>query len=415
MRIALFALLLAGFVPPAAAADAPADRLERVVIVMRHGVRSAMSSPEALGEYSARPWPHFAVPPGHLTANGARLVTMLGGWYRDRYRTAGLLDEDDCNVYYWANRTQRTEATAAALAAGLTPGCAAPVHRAPASPDPLFDAPLTPLAPPDGPRLLKAVRAQAGGDLHAWDARQRPGRDRFEALLLQCAATPCTDRERGRARRTLADTPVALGLDEQGHLRVTSPALQVAGIAESLLMAYADGLSFDGWRGIDARTIGAALQVHGAGIALRTRTPEVGRQTSSYLAMRLLATLQRGAGVPVLADPIGADEKIIVLSGHDGTVTMLAGLLGLDWHLDGYGPGEAAPGGGLIFELWRRSGDDGHYVRLRYVAQGLDQMRYRQPLTRRSPPLSAILQPAYCAQDCSLAAFAAGLMTRLAP
>jgi len=183
----------------------------------------------------------------------------------------------------------------------------------------------------------------------------------------------------------------------------------------SLLMAYADGLSFDGWRGIDARTIGAALQVHGAGIALRTRTPEVGRQTSSYLAMRLLATLQRGAGVPVLADPIGADEKIIVLSGHDGTVTMLAGLLGLDWHLDGYGPGEAAPGGGLIFELWRRSGDDGHYVRLRYVAQGLDQMRYRQPLTRRSPPLSAILQPAYCAQDCSLAAFAAGLMTRLAP
>ncbi len=102
----------------------PQDKLERVVIVMRHGVRSAMSSPEDLGRYSRRAWPRFAVPPGYLTANGATLVTMLGGWYRAHYRQLGLLNANDCAVYYWANHTQRTEATTTALAAGLTPGCA---------------------------------------------------------------------------------------------------------------------------------------------------------------------------------------------------------------------------------------------------------------------------------------------------
>jgi 4-phytase/acid phosphatase len=53
------------------------DRLERLVIVMRHGVRSAMSSPEELGQHGRRAWPRFAVPPGHLTTNSATPVTML--------------------------------------------------------------------------------------------------------------------------------------------------------------------------------------------------------------------------------------------------------------------------------------------------------------------------------------------------
>ena len=71
--------------------------------------------------------------------------------------------------------------------------------------------------------------------------------------------------------------------------------------------------------------------------------PEVGRQASSYLARRVLATLQQGSGDKPASDPIGGDAKIVVLSGHDGTVTMLAGLLGLEWQVPGYAAGQAAP------------------------------------------------------------------------
>ncbi len=387
----------------------PQDKLERVVIVMRHGVRSAMSSPEELGRYSRRAWPRFAVPPGHLTANGATLVTMLGSWYRAHYRQLGLLGANDCAVYYCPNHTQRTEATATALAAGLTPGCAATIHQSAAAPDPLFDAPQTPLAPLDPQRILAAISARVDGDLAAWDVRQGPDRDRFEALLLQCRRIPCSSVERTEVQRRLNDTPVAMRIDD-GKPDLTSPSLQVAGIAESLVMAYADGLAFPGWRGIDAATIGKALVVHGAGIDLRTRTPEVGRQTSSYLAMRLLATLQRGAGAIALADPIGEAEKIVVLSGHDGTVTMLAGLLGLNWKLRDYGKGEAAPGGGLVFEVWRVATTGQQVVRINYVAQGLDQMRYRTPLSIDTPPELASVAIAGCTDPCSLPRFTTHLL-----
>lgn len=399
--------------PASAAKASSADTLERVVIVMRHGVRSAMSSPAELGRYSRRPWPAFAVPPGNLTANGAVLVTMLGDWYRRHYQALGLLKAGDCAVYYWANHTQRTEATARSLATGLTPGCPNTVRQTAAAPDPLFEAPLTPLAPLDTPRILAAISGRVGGDLGAWDAQQQAGLDRFEALMLQCRRPACDASERRGVVRPLRGTPVRLGVGLDGKLEITSPALQVAGIAESLMMAYADGLVFKGWRGIDATTIGQAMTVHAAGIDLRTRTPEVGRQTSSYLAMRLLATIQRGAGVPVLADPIGDAEKILVLSGHDGTVTMLAGLLGLDWQLPGYGANQAVPGGGLVFELWRRGTDGRQVVRVRYVAQGLDQMRFRTPLAAIAGPLNAPVAVPGCVDDdlgCPLTGFTAHLL-----
>lgn len=188
-------------------------------------------------------------------------------------------------------------------------------------------------------------------------------------------------------------------IDDSGNPDLTSPSLQVAGIPR--------------WRGIDAATIGKALVVHGAGIDLRTRTPEVGRQTSSYLAMRLLATLQRGAGATALADPIGDAEKIVVLSGHDGTVTMLAGLFGLDWKLRDYGAGEAATGGGLAFEVWRLAASGQQVVRGRYVAQGLDQMRQQIPLSERARPDSVALTIPDCGEICPLSAFAGHVLKQV--
>jgi 4-phytase/acid phosphatase len=401
--LALFTALTA--VPAAAA---PTERLERVVIVMRHGVRSAMSSPEELGRYSAKPWPRFAVPAGYLTERGGRAVTLLGAWYRVHYQQAGLLADGDCTVFYWANHTQRTEATAQALAQGLTPGCTTIVHQTPAAPDPLFDAPLTRLTTLDPARRLAAISGRIGGDLAGWDRRLQPNTDRFEALLLQCRVVPCTAQERRRPARRLSDTPVEMTLDGSGGVTLTSPALQVAGIAESLMMAYGDGLDFPGWRGVDAATIEAALTVHGAGIDLRTRTPEVGRQASSYLARRVLATLQQGSGDKLASDPIGGDAKIVVLSGHDGTVTMLAGLLGLEWQVPGYAAGQAAPGGGLIFERWRRATGEA-VVRVRYVAQNLDQLRNLTPLKDDvAPGVAQIFVPGCSAADmaCPLPRFA---------
>ncbi|HBK47276.1 MAG TPA: histidine-type phosphatase, partial [Xanthomonadaceae bacterium] len=174
------ALLALALLLPFAAATAQ-DTLEKVIVLKRHGVRAAMSSPERLGEFSLRPWPRFAVPAGHLTPNGAELERLFGAYYHALYLQAGLLrgDRGDCRrVHYWANRTQRTIASAQALAQTLTPGCGNDIdHVADDQVDPLFDGPPALYTAQAAQRARAALAGRIGGDARAWNAAQQDAID----------------------------------------------------------------------------------------------------------------------------------------------------------------------------------------------------------------------------------------------
>ncbi|WP_017164994.1 histidine-type phosphatase, partial [Xanthomonas phaseoli] len=194
-----------------------------------------------------------------------------------------------------------------------------------------------------------------------------------------------------------------------------------SGITESLLMGWADGQDFAalGWQGLDEATLLRVFAPHQAEFALRLRTPTVARLASTPLAARLLATLQQGSDAASSADAIGGDARLVVVSGHDGTLTLLAGMFDLHWQLPGYQADQTVPGGALVFERWRRA-DGQRVIRLRYTAQSLTQLRERQPLTLQAPPPSAAIFIPGCstatpAYDCPLPQFAHLVQAALDP
>jgi 4-phytase/acid phosphatase len=79
-------------------------------------------------------------------------------------------------------------------------------------------------------------------------------------------------------------------------------------------------------------------------------------------------------------------DALLVLSGHDTNLSNLSGMLGLSWKLPGYPPDDTPPGGALIFSLWRDASSGRYSMKLRYVAQSLDQMRDAQRLSLAAPP-----------------------------
>ena len=81
-------------------------------------------------------------------------------------------------------------------------------------------------------------------------------------------------------------------------------------------------------------------------------------------------------------------DVLLVLAGHDTNLSNLSGMLGLSWRLPGYQPDDTPPGGALIFSLWRDPGTGQYSVKLRYLAQTLDQMRNAKPLSVAAPPAS---------------------------
>lgn len=368
---------------PSVSAAASGDQLEKVVILSRHGVRAAMSSPERLEEASARPWPRFEVPAGHLTARGDQLIAQMGDYYRQLYVAEGLLNPGGCGqVYFWANQTQRTIATARAYGRTLAPGCAVDVHSVPeGADDPMFEPVKAGVVKADAALAHAAVAGRAGGDLTAWSASHRQEVETLDAFLMQCAKGPCPPA--AGKRRAIDARP---GFAENGELaELTGPEAFASGVTESLLMAWADGRDFAslGWKGVDADTLTRLFFLHQAEFDLRLRTPYVAKVLAGHLAGRLLATLGDDAAA------IGPrDARLVVIAGHDGTLATLGGLLRAEWTLHGYQPNQIQPGGALVFERWRRA-DGLQVVRARFTGQSLGQLRATTPLSLRAPPLSA--------------------------
>ena len=119
--------------PAVAASDAPAAasgtlKLERVVMLMRHGVRSPTKPQVAPEGMADREWPTWSTGFGELTQHGYDAVRLVGAWDRTHWAARGLIPTDGCpsqdTVAVAASAKSRTQDTARALAEGMAPGCA---------------------------------------------------------------------------------------------------------------------------------------------------------------------------------------------------------------------------------------------------------------------------------------------------
>jgi 4-phytase/acid phosphatase len=107
----------------------------------------------------------------------------------------------------------------------------------------------------------------------------------------------------------------------------------------------------------------------------------------------------------------------VILVGHDTNIVTVAGALHIDWVFDGRAD-DTPPGGALLFELWRPRDGGKPFVRLKYIAQTLEQMRNSQALTPANPPAVApIFIPGCSRQDlsCTWEGFSAAMHASIDP
>jgi 4-phytase/acid phosphatase len=159
------------------------------------------------------------------------------------------------------------------------------------------------------------------------------------------------------------------------------------------------------------------LEVHTVYADLMRRTPYLARARGSNLLAHVLHSLEQAATGKPVAGALGKPgDALLVLSGHDTNLSNLSGMLGLSWKLAGYQPDDTPPGGALIFSLWRDTGSGKYAVKLRYVAQSLDQMRDAQRLSLASPPEGQdVALPNCAAAGCPWAAAKATLEKAIDP
>ncbi|MEG3091514.1 histidine-type phosphatase [Sphingomonas sp. PB1R3] len=358
VRCALALLLLGG----AAAADArttppaPADMtLDRVVILMRHGVRAPLDGEVPKGTRTAAPWPHWTTPESQLTPNGAAALVVEARADRADWVARGLLSASGCPaIRIRTNSSSRTIASGEAYARGFAPDCAIAVAHNPMDQvDPLFE-PLRARATRFDAAAAVADIDRFTGGMDALVARHRDGLRLLERVLGCREAKGCDPA--GPARLT----PSA-----DGHgIDLTGPIRTASGTAQVLLLQYAEGMPPSvGGLPVDATVLTRLGALHAALFDVYSRSPYMAAHQSAAFGRHMIAALTARD-----------DAKIDMLVGHDTNVTALAALLGFDLVAPGYAANDAAPGGAILLNRWQdRSGKS--FVTVTYRTQSPAQIR----------------------------------------
>ncbi|WP_260921818.1 histidine-type phosphatase [Novosphingobium sp. 9] len=363
---------------PAKASAAPALTVDHVVLVQRHGVRPPTKNPALPEGMAAQDWPSWPVAFGWLTPHGTDAIARLGASDGKALRAAGLLPASGCpkpgTVRTVADSDQRTIATAAAWLGAVAPGCKLPSDHKPQDvTDPRF-SPIGNGATFDVARSDAALKTALGsGGVAALEARYAPLLARVDAILCgPDGGDACGVRQKPTGVKWTTPT---------SKPKLTGALDYASTMGQALLLEYADGkpMADVGWGRATAQDVTDLSAFHALEYSLMARLRPVAQASFSGLA-------------PIVMEGLTGPAKITFISGHDGNVGNLGGLLGVHWKVPGVATDDPVPGGAIVIEsLHDASG--AQFIRLSYRAQSLEQIRNPRAPGRLYHPA---LVPASC-------------------
>lgn len=335
------------------AKDAGTLKLE--IVLIRHGVRSPTSAPEALGKYSREAWPAWPVEPGVLTEHGAQGMQSIGQYYRERYRANGLWSGDCATasrIVVIADSTPRNRDSAAAMDKGLGMDCGLGFYARPAG---------------ENNRLFH-YQLKDGDDADDAQVAGKPpaALNLLQDILLGCSGDDCRKAAQADGKKLLLD-------DSTGSL---AKAMKTAGsLSENLMLEYAQGMPLAqvAWGKGDRATIGGLIELHNLQFAQSKKPLPLARKSASNLLAHIVASLDAASGKHDDVEPLSGDgARAVFLIGHDTNLAQIGGLLGMQWH-SATQPDDYPPGGALVFDLWEK---DGRYsVQAHALLPTLDALR----------------------------------------
>lgn len=365
-RFSLLAILL--LAPLAASASEQSSRIERMVLLMRHGVRAPLAGEVPPATRTSQPWPRWEGEAEQVTPHGAAALRALAETDRRWFAAAGLLPASGCvdpaAVRIWTNSSPRTIASGEAYAKGLAPGCPLPVTHRPAGENDAIFEPLG--ARPtsfDAARAVDSIIRYTGGI--AALAKRHAGALTLLEHVLACPARPCSPL----APSSVQATADGRGIDLQGPIRSAS------GTAQVLMLQYLEGLPVAqvGWSRATPRQLATLGAIHAALFDVFSRPP-------------YMAAFQMAPTVDRILQDFTADTapSIDLLIGHDTNVAALAAVLGVPVQAQGFAAGDPSPGGGIAIALVNTA-EGNRAVRLWYRSQSAADIRAARPRSRWIP------------------------------
>lgn len=402
-----FFLTLVALIADSTSARADEPILDRVVLVMRHGIRPPTKAPPLPDGFTSSAWPQWPVAPGFLTPHGAEAIRLLARFERQDYAAAGLFARNGCvspdEVSIWTDTDERTIKTGEAFAQGFAPGCDLKTGHVTGDHDALFSTLQTGTVDFDPASAVAGIQTWAGpGGVQAVADAHRAELDNIQIVLGDCCTAALCAESIG-APCTFAKLPTAIEAGK-GVPKLKGALAIASTLSEILLLEYLEGkpMTDVGFGRIDRARVMATLALHPAEFSLIHRPPYIAARGGAALLRRIVETL----------DSPGSTPKLTAFVGHDTTLAYLGGALDLHWNAGHYPRDDPPPGATLGFErLHDATGR--HIVRIFFEVQTPEQMRALTPLGTDTPPIKIYLRIPGCGSPANGTACDAGVFDRL--
>ncbi|WP_145562812.1 AppA family phytase/histidine-type acid phosphatase [Yersinia aldovae] len=399
LQLSGLVLMLSGFTVTAAPAVAqPAGyTLERVVILSRHGVRSPTKQTQLMNDVTPDKWPQWPVKAGYLTPRGAQLVTLMGQFYGDYFRSKGLLLAGcpaEGVIYAQADIDQRTRLTGQAFLDGVAPDCGLKVHYQAdlKKTDPLFHPVEAGVCKLDAVQTQKAVEEHLGGPLSSLEERYTKPFAQMGEVLNFAKSPYCKTRQQNDKTCNFAHFAAnEIKVNKEGSkVSLNGPLALSSTLGEIFLLQNAQNMPNVAWNRLSGTENWASLlSLHNVQFDLMAKTPYIARHKGTPLLQQIDAalTLQPDALGQTL--PLSPQNRVLFIGGHDTNIANIAGMLGASWQLPQQ-PDNTPPGGGLVFELWQNPDNHQRYVAVKMFYQTMDQLRKAEMLDLKNNPAGMI-------------------------
>ncbi len=357
------------------------DEVRAVIVVARHGVRAPIETEIRGSYYNAQPWPAWPVAQGVLTEHGTQAMKLLADFYKRRYPDLFGKPCDRAGIDVESTTAQRTIASAKAVLTIFAPQCSIEIHTGTQEGQ---TSPFRSTAAPDRQRLTDAREGRIGNHPDWFVNSFSVPLAEMHHILVDCTAKECD-----HARPDFRTINVTNGVPQPRDLRIDTPVTLGADFAEHFLLEYTEGMPMEqvGWGRVSRETLDRMMEMNTRSHDFNARTPYGAEVAASPLVERIRDTISAvAAGTPNSGAMGTSQDRFFYLSAHDGNVASLGSLLRLDWLLQDQAMNATPPGGALVFELHRNRASGAQTIRVMFISQTLDQLRFLRPLVNEEQP-----------------------------
>eukprot|EP00929_Paragymnodinium_shiwhaense_P005175 TRINITY_DN10679_c0_g1_i1.p1 TRINITY_DN10679_c0_g1~~TRINITY_DN10679_c0_g1_i1.p1 ORF type:complete len:528 (+),score=91.99 TRINITY_DN10679_c0_g1_i1:67-1650(+) len=410
----------------APAANAKELKLEKTVVVSRHGIRVPFGPQygvpvDVFTQESSRQW--FTDPKDWgaepavseaLTEHARKVLTNMGTYFREV-----VLDgrEGTFTIYSERDSSMRDINTAISFFKGAFPAAnvTAETMYGPGSDSEeqrYINSLMNAGQPGHGPCPISSenedfLLGEVGGSLARVSEEQKLNIMRLNDHLDCCKPDLCTKSGNTSYgdKCTLMSMPTTWEGKDYFWEAFNGPLTVTGKLVEYIQLLYLNGMD---WQqlvpGMTVDDLAEVMRVHEESMAIAEDYYNA-MSAGSELLVHVAATMEQG----VNGDSDGLknlkskkDDLLVYYAAHDVNIYFLRRLLRLDWLTESFNPNQCPPGGMLVFELLSSStpGEDGtpeYFVKVFFMSSSMTQQREAQPLSAANPPSKSFTVIPRCA------------------